>query len=125
MHDGVIVRATAKFDASLDDASHQQRSGSLRAEDHLRCSAQNGVQEGVEDKGVQAIYWWDVGEGVSEGEGHWQVHAGDGQSGNEVTLEEGELVLAQPYQGREIVREVPACVVSHEYLGCDGRCVRT
>jgi hypothetical protein len=107
LHDGVVVGATAEFDAALDDASNQQRPGSFRAEDHLRRSTQDGVQEGVEDKGVQAIDGRDVCEGVGEGECHWQIHAGDGQGSDEVALEEGELVLAQPYQGREVVGEVP------------------
>lgn len=83
----------------------------------MRRGTQNGVQEGIEDKRVQAIYWWDVGEGVGEGEGHWQIHAGNGQSGDEVALEEGELVLTQPYQGRKVVGEVPVRDISRGSFG--------
>lgn len=124
MHDGVVVTATAKFHAALDDAPDKQRPGSLRAEDHLGRGAQDGVQEGVEDEGVQAVDWWDVGESIGEGEGHRQVHAGDGEGGNEVALEEGELVLAHPYQGREVIGEVPAGDVSGG-LSRGWPCVRT
>lgn len=106
MHSGIVVGAATPIDATLDNASDEKRARGLGAEDHLGGAAEQGVAERVEDEGVEAVDGGHVGEIVGEGESHGQVHAGDGQGGDEVALEEGELVLAHPDEAGQVVGDV-------------------
>lgn len=107
MHESIVVGASTVVYTALYDAADKQGAGSLGAEDHLRGAAEHGVDEGVEDEGVQAVDGRHMGEGVGEGQGHGQIHPGEGQGGDQVAFEEGQLVLAHPDEAGQIVREVP------------------
>jgi len=104
---GIVIPTFAAVDAALDDGAHEEGSGRLGAHDHGRAAAEEGVDERVEDERVETVEGRDVGQVVGEREGHRDVHAGDGESGDEVALEVRPAVLARPDEDREVVGEVP------------------
>lgn len=106
LQDEVIFLAVSRVDAALDDGANKQRAGGLRTNDHLGATAQDGIDKGVEDEGVQAADGGDMGKVLSVGEGHGQVHGRHGDGSGEVALQPRPIVLTHPYQTRDIVGEI-------------------
>lgn len=122
LQDEVILLAVSGIDATLDDRADEQGAGGLGTNNHLGGAAQDGIDKGVEDEGVEAADGGDVGQVLGVGEGHGQIHGGHGDGGGEVALQPRPVVLAHPDQTRDIVGEVhEPRVLEAVLLGQDAR----
>jgi hypothetical protein len=101
-----VVVLLAGIDAALHNGSDQQGAGSLRANNHLRAASKQGVNQRVDDKGVQAVDGRDMGQVLGVGQDHGEVDGGDGQGRDKVALEVGPPVLGHPGHEGEVVGEV-------------------
>lgn len=98
----------ARVDVLADDLASKERTGSLRAHNHLRTGAKDGIDEGVEDEGIQAVDGGQMAQVGGVGQGHGDVEGGHGESGHEVTTEVFPTILADPVGDGEVISQVPA-----------------
>ena len=97
-----------------DHLSGKQGACCLRTHDHERGGSEYSVHDRVEDESVESVDGWDMAEVGGVREGHGNVERGHREGCDEIALEIGPFVLADPVTDRDVVEEIPTHLLARK-----------